>query len=254
MLSLRALGRAAGRAPALRRRARELVDLRRAVDRGPPVRGQQRRRRHPEPRLGRAPRVWTRSGWLGLESVSIGGDYPALQRQLRRGRLQHDLPGRELRPRRADDPLGRRPVAERRLRAGDRRADRAGARGAERARGPLEQRNGQSVDATAGTTRYPDSSARRSRRASGCAGRCSAASRSTARSTRPSARRTSRSCIASRSAATQITLPNPYLKAETATGREVGLSTGSRRPGCSFKGTWYVADYNDFNVPVTLSA
>ncbi len=52
-------------------------------------------------------------------------------------------------------------------------------------------------------------------------------------------------------ALTQITLPNPYLKAEHATGREVGLEW---QPAgwAELKGTWYVADYRDFNVPVTL--
>ncbi len=52
-------------------------------------------------------------------------------------------------------------------------------------------------------------------------------------------------------ALTHITLPNPYLKAEHATGREVGLEW---QPAgwAELKGTWYVADYRDFNVPVTF--
>ena len=52
---------------------------------------------------------------------------------------------------------------------------------------------------------------------------------------------------------TQITIPNPDLKPETANGREAGLDW---QPAAwlQFKGTWYVADYNDFNVPVQIDA
>jgi len=53
--------------------------------------------------------------------------------------------------------------------------------------------------------------------------------------------------------ASQITLPNPYLKAENALGREVGLSF-QPLDWAQIKGTWYVAEYTDFNVPVTLAA
>jgi iron complex outermembrane receptor protein len=52
--------------------------------------------------------------------------------------------------------------------------------------------------------------------------------------------------------ATQITVPNPDLAAETALGREAGLDW---QPNywLQLKGTWYIADYRDFNVPVTLT-
>lgn len=53
--------------------------------------------------------------------------------------------------------------------------------------------------------------------------------------------------------ATQITVPNPDLKPETAVGREVGFDW-QPRSWIQAKGTYYVADYNDFNVPVTLSS
>ena len=51
---------------------------------------------------------------------------------------------------------------------------------------------------------------------------------------------------------TQITLPNPFLKAENAEGREFGLDY---KPQDWFqaKGTWYVADYTNFNVPTALT-
>ena len=48
--------------------------------------------------------------------------------------------------------------------------------------------------------------------------------------------------------ATQITIPNPDLKPETALGREAGLDW-QPVDWLQFKGTWYVADYKDFNVP-----
>jgi outer membrane receptor protein involved in Fe transport len=52
--------------------------------------------------------------------------------------------------------------------------------------------------------------------------------------------------------ASQITLPNPYLSAESAQGREVGFDW-EPLAWAQLKGAWYVADYRDFNVPVTLA-
>jgi outer membrane receptor protein involved in Fe transport len=52
--------------------------------------------------------------------------------------------------------------------------------------------------------------------------------------------------------ATSITLPNPDLAPETALGREVGLDWQPAQ-WVQLKGTFYVADYHDFNVPTTLS-
>jgi iron complex outermembrane receptor protein len=52
---------------------------------------------------------------------------------------------------------------------------------------------------------------------------------------------------------TQITIPNPDLKPETALGREAGLDWQPAE-WLQLKGTWYVADYKDFNVPVQISA
>jgi iron complex outermembrane receptor protein len=51
--------------------------------------------------------------------------------------------------------------------------------------------------------------------------------------------------------ATQITVPNPDLTPETALGREVGLDW-QPLDWVQVKGTWYVADYRDFNVPTTI--
>jgi outer membrane receptor protein involved in Fe transport len=50
-----------------------------------------------------------------------------------------------------------------------------------------------------------------------------------------------------------ITVPNPFLKAETAEGREAGFDF-QPMDWIQLKGTWYVADYNNFNVPTALSA
>ncbi|HEV8448353.1 MAG TPA: TonB-dependent receptor [Gemmatimonadaceae bacterium] len=52
---------------------------------------------------------------------------------------------------------------------------------------------------------------------------------------------------------TSITVPNPDLGAETALGREVGFDW-QPVDWIQAKGTYYVAEYNDFNVPVTLTA
>jgi outer membrane receptor protein involved in Fe transport len=52
---------------------------------------------------------------------------------------------------------------------------------------------------------------------------------------------------------TQITLPNPFLSAENAEGREAGLDW-QPLDWVQVKGTWYIADYNNFNVPVTIAA
>jgi outer membrane receptor protein involved in Fe transport len=52
---------------------------------------------------------------------------------------------------------------------------------------------------------------------------------------------------------TSITIPNPFLAAENAEGREAGFDW-QPIDWVQFKGTWYVADYNNFNVPTNLTA
>jgi iron complex outermembrane receptor protein len=51
---------------------------------------------------------------------------------------------------------------------------------------------------------------------------------------------------------TSITVPNPFLKAENAEGREAGFDF-QPMDWVQVKGTWYVADYNNFNVPTNLT-
>jgi outer membrane receptor protein involved in Fe transport len=52
---------------------------------------------------------------------------------------------------------------------------------------------------------------------------------------------------------TQVTIPNPYLSSENAEGREAGFDW-QPLDWVQVKGTWYVADYNNFNSPVTFAA
>ncbi|HEV7705521.1 MAG TPA: TonB-dependent receptor [Gemmatimonadaceae bacterium] len=52
---------------------------------------------------------------------------------------------------------------------------------------------------------------------------------------------------------TSITIPNPDLSPEHAFGREIGADWQPAE-WIQLKGTWYVADYKDFNVPVQISA
>lgn len=52
---------------------------------------------------------------------------------------------------------------------------------------------------------------------------------------------------------TSITIPNPSLAAETALGRELGFDWQPLE-WLQAKGTWYVAEYNNFNVPTNLTA
>jgi outer membrane receptor protein involved in Fe transport len=53
--------------------------------------------------------------------------------------------------------------------------------------------------------------------------------------------------------ATSITIPNPDLSPEHAFGREIGADW-QPADWIQMKGTFYVADYKDFNVPVQISA
>ncbi|MEO8334599.1 MAG: TonB-dependent receptor, partial [bacterium] len=116
-----------------------------------------------------------------------------------------------------------------------------------------QNNNGKSVDAAAGTTVYPDRS-------------------KTAFSPRLGLRYQLLSMLALKGSvhrafrapnlaelyrkqisATSITIPNPDLAAETGLGREIGFDF-QPLDILQVKGTYYVADYRDFNVPVTISA
>lgn len=53
--------------------------------------------------------------------------------------------------------------------------------------------------------------------------------------------------------ATSTTIPNPDLSPERAFGKEIGLDWQPAE-WIQMKGTWYVADYKNFNVPVQIDA
>jgi len=112
--------------------------------------------------------------------------------------------------------------------------------------------NGKSVDATAGTTSYPDSAKVAFSPRVGV--RYQVASRLSLHGAYYQAFRAPNLAELYRKqiTPTQITLPNPYLKAERALGREVGFDF-QPFDWAQVKGTYYVADYKDFNVPTTIS-
>ena len=116
-----------------------------------------------------------------------------------------------------------------------------------------QNNNGKSVDATAGTTVYPDRSKTAFSPRLGLRYQVVpmlALKGSVYRAFRaPNLAELYRKQIS----ATQITIPNPDLAAETGLGREIGFDL-QPLDILQVKGTYYVADYRDFNVPVTISA
>jgi outer membrane receptor protein involved in Fe transport len=197
-------------------------------------------------------RGWDRLGVLGLESVSVGGDYRHYAGDFDEVDFNTTCPGAS---------CGR--VTRTILSGGEQALSGAFVQAIASPVTPLrvelsarvdrwDNTGGRSVDAAAGLTRYPDSS-------------------KTAFSPRVGARWQVLPKLALHGAyyqafrapnlaelyrkqisPTQITLPNPYLKAERALGREVGL-TWQPAAWIDAKGTFYVADYKDFNVPTTIS-
>ena len=198
--------------------------------------------------------AWTRSGVLHLESLTLGGDYRHYSGNYDERDYNTTCPGASC------GTLARRilsggdqalsgaflqaiamPVSALRLELGL-RADR------------WVDANGRAVDAS-GTTRYPDSA--RSRLSPRVGVRYQVASGLALRGAYYEAFRAPNLAELYRkqinATASQITLPNPYLIAESARGREIGFDW-QPRDWAQVKGTWYVADYRDFNVPVTLTA
>jgi outer membrane receptor protein involved in Fe transport len=116
-----------------------------------------------------------------------------------------------------------------------------------------QNNNGMSVDAAAGTTTYPDRSKTAFSPRLGLRYQLLsmfALKGSVYRAFRaPNLAELYRKQIS----ATSITIPNPDLAAETGLGREVGFDF-QPLDILQVKGTYYVADYRDFNVPVQISA
>jgi iron complex outermembrane receptor protein len=196
--------------------------------------------------------LWTHGEVLGLESITVGGDYRHYSGNYDEVDFNTSCPGAS---------CGR--VTRTILSGGDQALSGVFVQAIAAPLAPLrvelsarvdrwDNTNGRSEDAAAGVTRYPDSS-------------------KTAFSPRVGARWQVLRGLAVHGAyyqafrapnlaelyrkqitPTQITLPNPYLRAERALGREVGLEW---QPAAwmDVKGTWYVADYRDFNVPTTIA-
>jgi len=195
---------------------------------------------------------WTRS-LPGLESFAIGGDYRHMSGNYDEVNFNVTCPGASCGT-----------VTRRVFSGGDQALSGAFVQAIAAPIDPLrvelsarvdswQNNNGKSVDAAAGTTIYPDRS-------------------KTAFSPRLGLRYQLLSMLALKGSvyrafrapnlaelyrkqisATSITIPNPDLAAETGLGREVGFDF-QPLDILQVKGTYYVADYRDFNVPVQISA
>jgi outer membrane receptor protein involved in Fe transport len=196
--------------------------------------------------------LWTGAGLLGLESFSVGGDYRHYNGNYDERDYNTTCPGANcgtfLRSilSGGDQALSgvfvqaiAAPIAPLRIELAL-RADR------------WDNANGHSADAS-GTTAYPDSSKTKISPRVGL--RYQLLSALSVHAAYYEAFRAPNLAELYRkqinATASQITLPNPYLSAESAQGREIGLEW-QPLSWAQLKGTYYVADYRDFNVPVTL--
>jgi outer membrane receptor protein involved in Fe transport len=197
--------------------------------------------------------LWSRAGLLRLESLTIGGDYRHYDGNYDERDYNTTCPG-------ASCGVFLRSI----LSGGDQALSGAFAQAIAAPLAPVrlelalrvdrwDNANGHAIDAS-GTTLYPDSSRTRLSPRVGIryqvlpALSFHAAWYEAFRA--PNLAELYRKQI--NATASQVTLPNPYLSAESAQGREVGLDW-QPLAWVQVKGTWYVADYRDFNVPVTLT-
>jgi len=195
--------------------------------------------------------MWTRGGLLGLESFSLGGDYRHMQGNYDEADFNTACPG-----------VNCGSISRRILSGGDQALSGVFAQAIAAPLSPLRielsarvdqwnNTNGQSVDASAGAVTYADRS-------------------KSSFSPRLGVRYQLLSSLSFHGAAyrafrapnlaelyrkqitpTQITVPNPDLAPETALGREAGLDWQPVN-WLQVKGTYYVADYRNFNVPTTI--
>jgi iron complex outermembrane receptor protein len=195
--------------------------------------------------------MWTRNSWMHLESFSLGGDYRHMQGNYDETDFSTACPGANCGT-----------VTRRVLSGGDQALSGVFAQAIAAPWTPLRvelsarvdqwnNNDGHSIDAAAGEQTYADRS-------------------KTAFSPRLGARYQLLSNLSFHGAvyeafrapnlaelyrkqisATSITIPNPDLAPETALGREAGLDWQPAR-WLQMKGTYYVADYRDFNVPTTI--
>lgn len=197
--------------------------------------------------------LWTRGGLLGLESFSVGADYRHLNGAYDESSFNTSCPGlscgRLVRTvwSGGDQALSgafvqaiAAPFAPLRIELGA-RIDR------------WDNNNGKSIDPAAGTVTYANRS--KSAFSPRLGARYQVASSFSVHGAvyrafrAPNLAELYRKQINAN--ASQITLPNPDLKPEFATGREAGFDW-QPAPWVQLKGTWYVADYKDFNVPTTI--
>ena len=195
--------------------------------------------------------MWTRSDVLHLESFSIGGDYRHMNGNFDEVDFNTTCPGANCGT-----------VTRRLLSGGDQNLSgaflQAIAAPITALRIELGTRvdqwgndNGRSVDATSGTVNYPNRSKTAFSPRLGTRwqllsnlslhGDVYKAFRA------PNLAELYRKQIST----TQVTIPNPDLAAETALGREAGFDWQPLN-WMQLKGTWYVADYRDFNVPTAI--
>ena len=195
---------------------------------------------------------WTRGGLLGLESFSVGADYRHYQGDFNEVDFNTTCPGPNCGV-----------VARRVSSGGTQSLSGAFVQAIAAPLAPLrvelsarvdnwKDYDAHSTDAAAGTTMYPDK-------------RRTAFSPRLGVQVRPFASLAIHGAVyrafrapnlaelyRKQISATQVTIPNPELAAETALGREVGVDFQPVEQ-LQVKGTYYVAEYNDFNVPVTLT-
>ena len=197
--------------------------------------------------------IWTRTNWMRLASLSLGGDFRHMQGNF--DEVDFNTAGCP-----AAATCGQ--IARTILSGGDQSLSGLFAQAIAAPWTPLRielsgrvdqwnNDNGKSIDAAAGPQNYPDRS-------------------KTAFSPRIGARYQLLSNLSFHGAvykafrapnlaelyrkqisATSTTIPNPDLAAETALGREAGIDF-QPVTWLQMKGTWYVADYRDFNVPTTI--
>ena len=201
---------------------------------------------------------WTRGGMMGLESFSVGGDFRHYQGDFNEVDFNTTCPGATCGALTRRRVVGRRAESERRVRAGDPRAGHAAPHRAERARRSLGQQR-RSLDQLDADDHRDDGRVRRQQQDGVLAARRRSvpahveASRCTRAYYRAFRAPNLAELYRKQVSPTSITIPNPYLKAENAEGREVGFDWQPIE-WVQVKGTFYVADYNNFNVPTNLTA
>jgi outer membrane receptor protein involved in Fe transport len=199
--------------------------------------------------------LWSRDGLFGFQSLTVGADYRHMGGTYNEDDYSTSCPG-------AACGTFLRSISS----GGDQNLSGAFVQGILAPAAPVrvelgarfdrwENNNGKSVDPAAGTVRYDNRSKNAFSPRVGV--RVEATSRLSLHGAFYQAFRAPNLAELYRkqinAGATQITLPNPDLKPEWGRGWEGGLDWQPVN-WLELKGTAYVADYHDFNVPTTISA